>query len=343
LRGEIERWLFAHIDDWISGRPGDETVRRLRSIPETRIPDDFLFYVASSLAASETGPLRSEALGGLATTMIEEPRARRVAIAVSEGFESAGVPHVFIKGADLRYRLYDDPCQRPGSDVDVLCDPAARKEAAIALQGLGAELQRNDGFFEGYGYELSAHLGGVGVDLHGSMLSSWRSRFDAASVIEDREAMEIDGGKLWVTRREDAVAIALIHTGRVLGGREYVAFKHGIDLALMLSRWEGIDWHRIAERVAVWRCLRLAGGGLWAWRPWLGGLIPREALHALDPGPLQRRVAQADPRILVRPEVRTSRVLRARRLAGQVLFSDGFSERAAILRGALAGFFQVSH
>ncbi len=330
---ELERWLWDHAADWIGGTPGEATRARLADAPAGAVPDDLWTYLAPGLTRADSPGLRARAVGRAGAAMLEERRQTAAAIRVGTALRDRDVAHVFFKGADLRHRLYDSPHQRDSQDLDLLCAPEGLPAALDALRAVGF---RDEGdpraVLEGRTHETALRAEDAVVDLHVGPVQPGRTRFDARDVLAGRVEIEVDGGSLAVPAPSDALGLCLVHVGVHEGGGEHVAFKHALDLALAFRRWPELDWPALAARLARWRCLRLAGAGLWTWEPALAALAPRAAFDAIDPGPIQRalaRRARADGG-------RDRRPARGPRRLGQLvrkfLYAEGWPERTWLVR-----------
>ncbi len=334
---DLAAWLFAHADDWLSGRPGAGTLEWLATVAdETDLPPDFLTYVAPALVFCADARIRRLGLQAHATAVQVESEQRRACLELSAALDRAGIPHVFVKGSDLRYRLYPDPSRRHSNDVDLLVRPESARGAVEAWVAAGGELRGDPSSFVGGRYhEIEGSLRGVSVDLHATLVQAGRSRYESRDVIGRRESISIEGGALPVPSREDSLALVLIHIGRHEGGSEYVGFKHGLDVLLACERWKDLDWERIGANAASWRCRRLAGAGLWTWLRAFGDRIPAAALRCLDPGFLQRRLATRTRGVLAQPGLRARGVRRLSQLGRKLAFAEGWPERLWLLRELL--------
>jgi len=329
---ELESRLWALAGDWIAGTPGPETIALLSSASPDEIPDDLWTYLAPALTVAGGAGLRGAAISRAGAAVLEEERQRDAALRITESLEARGLAHAFFKGTDLRYRAYPDPHRRDAQDLDLLCSPAGARDVLEALRDLGfLPAEDTRAFVEGRTHEATVRSAEAVVDLHVAPLQPGRSRFAADDVLARRTLADVPGGRLPVPDPVDALALCLIHIGVHEGGAEHVAFKHGLDVALAFRAWPALDPAALASRVAGWRCRRLAGAGLWTWRPVLRGLVPDEAYRRIDPGPLARFVATRARRANMRPRERATGLGRLAQLGRKLIYAEGLRERRWLL------------
>ena len=329
---DLSSWLWSHPEDWISGVSDESTVRRLATTESDGIPDDLIVYLAPALLTAGDPALARRARQCMARSMESESVQRQAGLAVSAVLTAAEVPHVFFKGSDLRYRLYDDPTQRVSADIDLLIDPARRWVAIAELSRIGTQSRSTvQPFLEGQTHAVDLTFQGVNLDLHVTAVQLFRDYEMQRSVLDHRLAIEVDGRPWPVPDREHGVAICLVHIGRHEGAGEYIHFKHGLDVLLACRRWHDLDWARVGEIGRDWRLQRLAGAGLWSWEPAFGSSIPAEALATLDPGRLQRYLARRTRRLLATPRERARGSKRLSQLLRKWAFAETWEERRALL------------
>jgi hypothetical protein len=326
-------WVWSCLDDWIDGVPGETTRALLRSRGPGHVPDDLLLFLGPSLIGDPDPALRSAGLQLTSSEMIQERAQREAILEVSGRWSSIGLAHVFVKGADFRHRLYQDPHRRRSNDIDVLCAPIDRRRAVDELTDMGFDLvESSDAFLDGRSHEVATRRGDVSVDLHVSMLQPDRARVDVPAILGAAESVTLDGGTIPVAERHHALALALIHIGRHEAGTEYVGIKHGLDVALAFERWRDLDWSVIARAAREWNCFRLAAVGLWCWAPSFGARIPPDASLALDPGSTVRWLAGRAQRMLRSGHGPDSRSSRLAQLGLKFAFAEGWRQRGWLLR-----------
>jgi len=327
-----ERRVWAILEDWVDGTPGDATFSLLRELGAERSPEDWVVYLAGELAVCREPAFRAKGAQFAARLLLHERVQRETALRVSRGFDDRGIEHAFFKGTDLRYRVYPDPLRRQSVDVDVLLAPRRREAAVEAIRSIGAGLLEDpERFLRGRHHELSTRVGEVGVDLHTTLLQPGRSRLDTDEILARQVRVEVDGGSLPVPERGDAILLCLAHIGRHEGLAEYVGLKHGLDVLLACRAWDDLDWDELAARAERWRIRRLAGAGLWTWALPMRGFLPDSALHALDPGGLQRYLAVRTRGLPGGPKERQRGIGRARQLVRKLAFAEGWRERLWLL------------
>jgi len=327
-----ERFLWDHVGEWIGGAPSAAVVEFLGRRGEDPAAIDAIRYLAPDLIGASDARLRSAALQHMGR-VIEAEEAQRAACARAvEAWSAAGIDPLFVKGMDLRYRLYDSPARRPANDVDVIVDPARYEDAVATLLRIGGRRHGGPGPHEGAReQESSWTVDGASIDVHRSMLQVGRGPIDFAELRARSETVVVGDVSLRVPCREHAAALCLVHIGRHEGATEFVHLRHGIDVLLLATRWD-LDWADVAACARRWRCARLAGAGLWTWRDAFGDRIPGRALAALDPGWLARTCARRSRATLSRSGARPPGVGRAAQLALKWVFAEDARDRVWLVR-----------
>ncbi len=89
------------------------------------------------LAGGSLAALRADYVQALRQAESEQQQIRQVAMALVD----AGIETIFLKGADLRLRVYGDAAARPMADLDLLVSPGQVDRARQVLESLGFGLQ----------------------------------------------------------------------------------------------------------------------------------------------------------------------------------------------------------
>ena len=180
-------------------------------------------YVASALLAE----LRAQILGEVGDALAAE----RIPVAV-------------IKGAAYVGRIYEDPAERPMSDVDLLVPPDLHARAERVLRRLGfwrvGSPRQQSRLHHAVGYKRK----GASIDLHRSIVQPWRSRVDTGALW--RRAVPMAGGLF----RLDPVDEAVIHLGHIARHELMVPVINYVDAARLLDH---VDRVAIEERAAEFR------------------------------------------------------------------------------------------
>lgn len=343
LDPSLERWLFAHAEDWIAGRPGRLTLERLREEDPERLPLELLAYLGAPLPEGAPPALAASVLQASALAVASEATHRRALLRATAALEVDAIPFVVFKGAALRYAVYPSSDRRVANDVDLLVPAQATEAAVEALTAAGARVQGDRAaWIGGRVPDLALELGDVSLDLHASLLQPGRSRFDAGAIVARRRHLTIPGGSLPVPEPEDALALVLIHIGRHEGGRAYVGFRQIVDVALSVLRAPAaIAWTTVAERTRSWGCFRLAAAGLWTLRDLLQAIVPAEAFRTLHPGTVSAWLARRTRSLHV-GDRRDLDAARRSHLLRKLAYAEGGRERAWLMaewirrRGRLA-------
>jgi hypothetical protein len=180
-------------------------------------------YVASALLAE----LRAVVLGEVGDALADE----RIPVAV-------------IKGAAYVGRIYEDPAERPMSDVDLLVPPDQHAQAERVLRWLGfwrvGSPRQQSRLHHAVGYKRK----GASIDLHRSIVQPWRSRVDVEALW--RRAVPMAAG-LW---RLDPVDEVVIHLGHIARHELMVPVINYVDAARLLDR---VDRVAVEQRAAAFR------------------------------------------------------------------------------------------
>ena len=154
-----------------------------------------------------------------------------------------GAKIVVLKGMSLLDSLYDDPGERPMSDVDLWIERRDLDQLGAALRRLGYEEQPF--------YPETFHRGSTVVEIHTDLLGASRIRSrglilagEHARIFERTEAFAACGAPTWRLERHDAVVFACLHL-----------LKHNASRLLWLLEIEALiqpfnedDWSEVLER-----------------------------------------------------------------------------------------------
>jgi hypothetical protein len=141
-------------------------------------------------------------------------------------------------------RIYEDPAERPMSDVDLLVPPHLHARAERVLRRLGfwrvGSPRQQSRLHHAVGYKRK----GASIDLHRSIVQPWRSRVDVDALWQ--RAVPISAG-LW---RLDPVDEAVIHLGHIARHELMVPVINYVDAARLLDR---VDRAAVEERARAFR------------------------------------------------------------------------------------------
>ena len=184
----------------------------------------------------------------------EQQEIRQVAAVLAD----AGIEPIFLKGADLRLRLYGDEAVRPMADLDLLVSPSQVDQVRGVLKSLGFGLQAQcvdprPGWRARFRNELhfTAPPGSsLMIDLHWQLDSICRFYHMSYSRLQEKAIpSEFLGLPVKLLCPEHLVIHLALHTY----GEPYSAMKI-IDLAGALSL--PLDWPFFLEEVARFGCQR---------------------------------------------------------------------------------------
>lgn len=192
-------------------------------------------YIASSLAAELRRALLEECAGALA---------------------QVGVPVAPIKGIAYAGTLYEDPAERPMTDMDLLIPPDAHQEACKALESIGfrrapVRVQRSP-----LHHAVAFKRGAAAVDLHRTIVQPHRSRIDLEAVWQ-RSSAAVDIGP--TGRRLDPYDLTLFHLIHMARHELRVTCIGYVDAHRLLAT---LDCPVLLDRAREWRLSRAVGAAL---------------------------------------------------------------------------------
>lgn len=176
---------------------------------------------------------------------------------ICAAMNQAGVPVMLLKGAALQLCLYEQPDDRPMSDLDLLVHPDDLRQAMAVLQSLGgyrSAIVANDAFFPRYYFEAEYNIGQivpVAIDLHVRPIYPLRytqlmpdDALWAASV-----GTELGQAKIHIPN-DWAMLLHLCAHYAIHGGRGRIWAR---DIALWIQRYsETLDWQALVETADRW-------------------------------------------------------------------------------------------
>lgn len=187
--------------------------------------------------------------------------------------------------------LYPDPGARPMDDLDLIVRPDEREKACAAFVSRGFRpITGGEATLEG-GHELAFHREQAGVDVFVELHWAWAG---PESLMRE---FAVDGGRfLDDFCDEDADGL---YRPSWLGHLCFTAVhatRHALDRWIWLVDLHRLitardtGWDEIVEVALRWRLRRPLYAALLATRELLRTPIPKEALAALAPGPVRRRL-----------------------------------------------------
>jgi hypothetical protein len=193
--------------------------------------------------------------------LIERDRAR-----VGEALTSAGIPHLFFKGALTDALFFGGLGRRDCTDVDVLVNTDQKEKALAILSLLGWEKvafeKRRASKARSPGRECKWTGEGLGVDVdlhHGLTKAPYVD--PAEAILSRRRLYELGREKIWGPTPEDMLVVAAVN----LASSKFVdsRWRQAVDAWGVLNQFE-LDWTLLAERIAntgaqwaLWGLLRL--------------------------------------------------------------------------------------
>ncbi|MHC4416223.1 MAG: nucleotidyltransferase family protein [Planctomycetota bacterium] len=196
--------------------------------------------------------------GHLSAAALRNVRMMHLLERIASRFNEASVPLMALKGAALNLSLYEQPDERPMTDLDLLVPPTdigAAEAAMEAASCLRSDIVFREDFFPRYYYEIEYTAGAVDpvlIDLHVRPFRVLRySRFVPAEAMwEGAEPVRMGSATVLVPSADDM----LIH----LAGHSAIHANCRKLWLQDISGWvearrDTIDWDRFLARVRAWR------------------------------------------------------------------------------------------
>lgn len=201
--------------------------------------------------------------------------------------DDADVPHVVIKGADLRECYYAEPALRPAEDLDLLVNSEDKVQAIRAFQQYGYQFY---GTPENISHECTLVKGNASIDLHWDILRPGRTRISMVpALIQGR----IDRSSHWGLSGGAQLFIMLAHP--VMS--KYTTTAHAslvrvLDLAFLNNAQSDAS----ASALALLDTAGLQTAG-WITATWAGMHVNDTSMQPLTenlaPGPWRQRYLQS--------------------------------------------------
>jgi hypothetical protein len=204
----------------------------------------------------------------------------------SRAMREAEIPWAILKGAELAYRIYDDPADRPSGDCDVLVRPKDRVAAERALTAAGLQASHD---------HAELWMGPAGaVDLHIAFVNTERLRGRGAAYSgtpkwESRiNLVRSRAGAIPALGLDDLAVYLALHLVHHHGGG---GARWLVDIARLLARYpetrrvmEGIG---LSGRLALMTVDALLGNGGREPELWLDRLAIQGAYEGRAPAGLR--------------------------------------------------------
>lgn len=220
-------------------------------------------------------------------------------IRIIETLEQSDVSVLVLKGGALAYTVYPRPALRWMCDLDLLVDRTDLEHAGKVLESLGyqhcpepmeAINPFNTEFTGQTNYVMARREKLEAVDLHWQLFSN--------EIFERTIALDTQG--LWARAvtfqlgpteafslsTEDTLAHVCLH----LSLHGFGHLRGYVDI-MQLIEVGGVDWNAFIDRVCSSRIRTACYFPLWRAATTWHVPVPTEVLHALQPGPLRRRLA----------------------------------------------------
>lgn len=216
--------------------------------------------VAACLPADDPG-LRRRFESLAVAARLQDARNRDVLEEVLGLLRADGILPIALKGPILADRLYPEPALRVATDLDLLVREDDLPRATAAL--LAAGFHRPPPLVDAYQRRRHHHVHlsrarGPDVELHFRAHSDF-GRFPEgepwARAVSHRTAR---GSEVRILAPEDELVYLAAHAaGHMLARAGWL-----LDLWLFVERTPALDWSRVAERAAAYRCRRASAYAL---------------------------------------------------------------------------------
>jgi hypothetical protein len=230
-----------HLSRQLSNPGYLETLRQHKLTP-------LLYQTLTSFPRKEVGnvplfgELRRDYLSQLRRYRIQEKETHQLV----EVLDAAGVDVIFLKGADICHRLYDDPATRPMADVDIFISPADLERTRNALTHQGYRLAPWDldpqpGFNTRFDYDITflSPSGALPIDLHWEIRQvGTYYRLPYTPLRNRAVSWDLRGLSASLLAPEHVLMHLCLHSFDEL---ESASILKIVDLDRALSRWP-LDW-----------------------------------------------------------------------------------------------------
>jgi hypothetical protein len=186
-----------------------------------------------------------------------EVRQKRLADAVAV-LGSAEIPVILLKGMSYVGVIYDDPADRPMSDLDLMVRPEHHGRAVEVLGELGYAPHRDRRQASPLHHSMTLVFKNIPIDLHRTMVQPLRSRIDVAG-LWDRAlpAIERDDAAL----RLDPVDEAALHLAHIARHELMVPALAYLEARRLLQR-RHVTRTRVESRARSFRLARATAAAL---------------------------------------------------------------------------------
>jgi hypothetical protein len=256
---------------------------------------------------------------------LQHQASREQLARIGDALDSARVDAIVLKGLSLAERFYDPAWSRPGTDVDLLVDPAALSTAERALESIGYEVESGarGRFFR----ERHVHLhldaeGRLPVELHFIALRGFGREIGARDLFEGA----VPSARLGTPFHDPDIARELVYVAAHAAQHRFARMGWLFDLALMSTRASSRDLARASD---VAKSLGLS-------RPFVAALrLSRSLFGVPEPSVARAHAPWSALGIALAPEPEWATARSATRLVYTLLLCDGAAARARYTTRAL--------
>ena len=196
---------------------------------------------------------RAELRNDFITSSLRAEQHRAIAAEAVAALAGASIPAVLLKGISYGAWLYDDPGERPMTDVDLLVPVAAHAEAIQILARLGYRHAGPRAQWSSRHHAITLKRPTGSVDLHRGPVQQGRIAIDLGGVWgRTVEAPWVPGAL-----RLDELDETLFHFANLARHDLIAPLLSFVDAGRLLRRLDGTGWGRLHERASAWRFRRV--------------------------------------------------------------------------------------
>jgi hypothetical protein len=239
--------------------------------------------------------------GAYCTNLLRNQRLGAELAEVVEALRGEEVEAIVLKGGALAPTVYQDPAQRPMSDLDLLVRPEQMERAGAVLASLGFRLSASlparmvrfqQRFGGGVEWQRSAQGELTYLDLHHHLVGvdwCWAAfPVEREAVWAAARPLDLDGAPAWQLSAEDTLIHLCLHPA--LHGYASPLMGYA-DIDRVIAAAEGPRlWPRLVERAERFRVKTVVYWGLQQAHRLLGTPVPADVVAALEPGGPRLRV-----------------------------------------------------
>jgi hypothetical protein len=230
--------------------------------------------IYGKLSNSFVSILKNEKINTTALLLNESHELKQI----HEIFELEKIPYLIFKGGSLKYTAYDDPAQRPTSDIDILVAEMDKHNAIAGLAKAGFDFYP---LKENISHEATLTKKLVHIDLHWKLLRPGRTRIDLTDYFFQNR-IKVD--QYWGLNHQASLFVSLIHPAitKQLHSPSSILI-HLVDLQKLVCKKE-VNWDALVEIIEKSGTRSIAWASLYWLEKLTGTNAPEDIFSRLKPG-----------------------------------------------------------